>query len=69
MANQAAWMDAEKAPIRVGETEMYTVEPHTILVKNMCIAFNPMEAKIQKSVIQSYTILRHSITINPKPSN
>jgi hypothetical protein len=53
MANQAAWIDAEFAPIRVGEAEKYEVEPHTILVKNMCIAFNPMEAKIQKSVTQS----------------
>jgi hypothetical protein len=53
MANQAACIDAEKAPIRVGEVEKYQVEPHTILVKNMCIAFSPIEAKIQKLVFQS----------------
>jgi hypothetical protein len=52
MANQAAWIDAEKAHIRVGEAEKYEVEPQTILVKNICIAFNPMEAKVQKLVIQ-----------------
>jgi hypothetical protein len=46
MANQAAWIDTEFAPIRAGEAEKYKVEPHSILVKNMCIAFNPMEAKI-----------------------
>lgn len=48
MANEAAWIDTEKAPIRVGPADKYEVGPHSILVKNHCIAINPIEAKIQK---------------------
>lgn len=53
MANQAAWVNAEKAPMKVGEAEKYKVGPGAMLVKNMCIAINPMEAKIQKLVSYS----------------
>jgi hypothetical protein len=48
MANEAAWIDTEKAPVRVGPADKYEVQPNSILVKNRCIAFNPIEAKIQK---------------------
>jgi hypothetical protein len=50
MGNEAVWIDAEKAPLRVGSADKYKTEPNSILVKNCCIAVNPIEAKIQKRV-------------------
>lgn len=47
-ANEAAWIDTAKGPIRIGPADKYEVEPHSILIKNHCIAINPIDAKIQK---------------------
>ncbi|OCL06681.1 GroES-like protein [Glonium stellatum] len=51
MANEAAWIKSEKANLEVGPTEKYAPGPHDILIKTHAIAFNPLEASIQKLAI------------------
>ena len=48
MENQAAWIGEARADVKVASAEMYTPGVNEILVKNESIAFNPVEAKLQK---------------------
>jgi len=50
MSNQASWIHAAKAPVVLGDAKIPIPGPGEILVKNNCIAFSPIDAKIQKYV-------------------
>jgi NADPH:quinone reductase-like Zn-dependent oxidoreductase len=48
MSNLAAILPSAKARLEVHEVEKYTPGPNELLIKNTCIAFNPLEWKIIK---------------------
>lgn len=57
MENRAAWIPAAKAPVEVkDDTEIPTPMQAELLVKIKCIAFSPIESKIQKYVTCSFSI-------------
>lgn len=51
MANEAVWIPAPKANVHINaNTETPKPGPHQVLVKIACIAFSPIDSKIQKCV-------------------
>lgn len=51
MANEAAWIPAAKANVILDDsTEIPKPGPDEVLVKVRCIAFSPIDSKIQKYV-------------------
>ena len=51
MLNQASWIPAAKAIVYLDDkTEIPKPEPGEVLVKVRCIAFSPIDSKIQKYV-------------------
>lgn len=57
MANQAAWIPAAEADLVLQDgTDIPTPGQGEVLVKVKCIAFSPIEAKIQKYVTPSLKI-------------
>ncbi|KAI9765463.1 MAG: hypothetical protein M1839_005504 [Geoglossum umbratile] len=50
-ANQAAWLNEARASATVAPAEDYTPGPGEVVVRNEAIAFNPIEAKIQKYAV------------------
>ena len=46
--NVALYIPSAKAPFQVGPAEVYEPGPHDLLVKNVSLALNPLEYKVQK---------------------
>lgn len=45
--NQAAWLDAQRLPLRIGEAPVPTPGPDEIVVKNHAVAMNPIDWHMQ----------------------
>ena len=51
MSNQAAWVKAARSNIEVEPVDMWSPGPGELLIRNESIAINPIEARIQKSLL------------------